>query len=137
MPGPFYAVRLSVRYAETDQMGVVHHSVYPVWFEVARTALSRAVGVPYPEWEHRGILLMVGELTCRYRRPARYDDDITVWVRVGEIASRRVVFQYRVEGPSGDVLVEGETRHVVVDRTTRRPTVIPDDLRAALLRSPA
>jgi len=136
VPDPYYAVRLSVRYAETDQMGVVHHSVYPVWFEVARTALSRAVGVPYSEWERRGILLMVGELTCRYRRSARYDDDVTVWVRVAEIASRRVVFQYRVEGPSGDVLVEGETRHLVVDRATRRPTVIPDDLRAALLRNP-
>ena len=93
--------RVSARYAETDQMGVVHHSVYPVWFEVARTALSHAVGLPYTEWERRGVLLMVGELTCRYRRPARYDDEVTVWVRVGEVASRRVVFEYRVEGPDG------------------------------------
>jgi len=136
VPDDFFPVRLTARYAETDQMGVVHHAVYPVWFEVARTALSHAVGAPYSEWERRGILLMVGELICRYRRPARYDDEITVWVRAAATASRRVVFQYRVEGPSGDVLVEGETRHVVVDRSTGRPTVMPADLRASLRLTP-
>ncbi|OYV91678.1 MAG: hypothetical protein B7Z68_10695 [Acidobacteria bacterium 21-70-11] len=128
----FFPVHLKARYAETDQMGVVHHSVYPVWFEVARTALSHAVGLPYVEWERRGVLLMVGELACRYRRPARYDDDVTVWVRVGEVASRRVVFEYRVEGPDGRLLAEGETRHVVVDKATGHPTVIPAELRESL-----
>ena len=117
-------------------MGVVHHGVYPVWFEVARTALSHAVGVPYTEWERRGILLMVGELTCRYRRPAHYDEEITVLVRVADVASRRVVFEYRVEGPDGAVLAEGATSHVVVDRATGRPTVLPPELRASLGRTP-
>lgn len=132
----YFPVRLKARYAETDQMGVVHHSVYPVWFEVARTALSHAVGLPYVEWERRGVILMVGELACRYRRPARYDDDITVWVRVGEVASRRVVFAYRVEATDGVLLAEGETRHVVVDKATGHPTVIPAELRESLRRSP-
>lgn len=136
MPGEFFAVPVRARYAETDQMGVVHHAVYPVWFEVARTAFSHAVGVPYTDWEHRGVLLMVGELTCRYRRPAHYDDEVTVWVRVGEVASRRVVFEYRVEGPDGTVLAEGETRHFVVDRSTGRPTVLPEEFRASLARMP-
>ena len=136
MPDSYFPVRLKARYAETDQMGVVHHSVYPIWFEVARTALSHAVGLPYVEWERRGVLLMVGELACRYRRPARYDDDITVWVRVGEVASRRVVFAYRVEGTDGVLLAEGETRHVVVDKATGHPTVIPAELRESLRRSP-
>ena len=136
MPGSFFPVRIRARYAETDQMGVVHHGVYPVWFEVARTALSHAVGLPYTEWERRGILLMVGELTCRYRRPAHYDEEVTVMVRVGGLASRRVVFEYRVEGPDGAVLAEGTTRHVVVDRATGRPTVLPPELRASLGRTP-
>ena len=136
MADEFFPVPVRVRYAETDQMGVVHHSVYPVWFEVARSALSRAVGTPYLEWERRGILLMVGELVCRYRRPARYDEEITVWVRVGEVASRRVVFEYRVEGPDRTVLVEGETRHFVVRKDTGRPTVLPADLRDSLRRRP-
>jgi len=137
VPAAFFPVRVRARYAETDQMGVVHHAAYPVWFEVARTALSHAVGVPYTDWERRGVLLMVGELTCRYRRPARYDDEVTVWVRVKETASRRVVFEYRVEGPDGTVLAEGETRHVVVDRTTGRPTVLPEELRVSLTRTPS
>jgi acyl-CoA thioester hydrolase len=136
VPGEFFAVPVRARYAETDAMGVVHHAVYPVWFEVARTALSHAVGVPYIDWERRGVLLMVGELRCRYRRPARYDDQVTVWVRVGEVASRRVVFEYRVEGPDGAVLAEGETRHLVVDRVSGRPTVLPEELRASLGRTP-
>ena len=75
----FFPVTLRVRYAETEQMGVVHHSVYAVWFEVGRTALSHAVGMPYLEWERRGVLLAVGELRCRFKKPARYDDEITVW----------------------------------------------------------
>jgi acyl-CoA thioester hydrolase len=136
VPGSFFPVRIRARYAETDQMGVVHHGVYPVWFEVARTALSHAVGLPYTEWESRGILLMVGELTCRYRHPAHYDEEITVMVRVGEVASRRVVFEYRVEGPDRAVLAEGTTRHVVVDRATGRPRVLPPELRASLGRTP-
>ncbi len=136
MPDDFFPVPLRVRYAETDQMGVVHHSVYPVWFEVARTALSHAVGTPYLEWERRGILLMVGELTCSFRRPARYDDEVVVRVRVREVASRRVVFEYRVEGPAGDLLVEGETRHVVVNKATGKPTVIPPELKDSLGRRP-
>jgi acyl-CoA thioester hydrolase len=136
VPGEFFAVPVRARYAETDAMGVVHHAVYPVWFEVARTALSHAVGVPYIDWERRGVLLMVGELRCRYRRPARYDDQVVVWVRVGEVTSRRVVFEYRVEGPDGAVLAEGETRHLVVDRVSGRPTVLPEELRASLGRTP-
>ncbi|NCO69355.1 MAG: acyl-CoA thioesterase [Acidobacteria bacterium] len=132
----FFPVTLRVRYAETEQMGVVHHSVYAVWFEVGRTALSHAVGMPYLEWERRGVLLAVGELRCRFKKPARYDDEITVWTRVGEVSSRRVVFEYRVTGPEGTVLVEGETRHVAVDRATGRPIVIPEEMRASLARAP-
>jgi acyl-CoA thioester hydrolase len=132
-----HPVRLRARYAETDQMGIVHHAVYPVWFEAARTELARALGTPYTEWEAQGIYLMLSDLSCRYRRAARYDEQITVWAWVVEAASRRVVFGYRVEGPDGAVLAEGTTRHLVVDRRTGRPTVLPEPLRASLDRSPA
>jgi len=90
----YFPVVVRARYAETDQMGIVHHAVYPVWFEAARSALSRAVGIPYAEWEKQGTLLMVSDVACRYRRSARYDEEITVGVRVAEVASRRVVFEY-------------------------------------------
>lgn len=129
-------MRLRARYAETDQMGVVHHAVIPVWFEAARTELSRATGVPYREWERRGIWLMVTDLSCRYRSSARYDDEVTVLVRVAEAASRRVVFAYRVVTEDGSVIAEGETRHLAVTAATGKPAVIPAELRAALLRRP-
>ena len=134
-PNPF-PVRLRVRYAETDQMGVVHHAVYPVWFEAARSELARAVGVPYTLWERQGVWLMLSDLHCRYRRPARYDEEITVWVWVAEVASRRVVFAYRVTGPDGQVLAEGETRHLTVKGGSGKPTVLPEELRASLQRDP-
>ncbi|MFI5142884.1 MAG: acyl-CoA thioesterase [Thermoanaerobaculales bacterium] len=136
MPDGFLPVRLRVRYAETDQMGVVHHAVYPVWFEVARSAFSHAVGVPYSDWERRGYLLMVAEVACRYRRPAHYDDEVVVWVRVRSVASRRVVFEYQVENSAGSLLAEGETCHVVVDRATGRPATLPADLRKSLSQPP-
>ncbi len=132
----FFPFRTRVRYAETDQMGVVHHSVYVVWFEAGRTAFSRAVGFPYAEWERQGVLLMVSDVACRFRKPARYDDEVTIWVQVVEAASRRVVFAYRVTDEAGELLAEGETRHLVVDRATGRPMVIPPAFRAALLRHP-
>jgi len=136
MESAYFPVKVRARYVETDQMGVVHHSVYPVWFEAARSELSRATGLPYAEWERRGILLMVSELTCRFRHPAHYDEEITVWVRVEEVASRRVVFSYRVTGPLGGLLVEGESRHLVVNRATGRPVVLPAEMRAALEWTP-
>ncbi len=131
---PFFPVRLRARYAETDQMGIVHHSVYPVWFETARTELSRAVGLPYRAWEEEGVLLVVSELTCRYRSPARYDDEITVLVRVSDVASRGATFSYRVQGGDGRLLAEGTTRHLAVSRATGRPVVLPGTLRAVLRR---
>jgi acyl-CoA thioester hydrolase len=136
MTSSFFPYVTRVRYAETDQMGVVHHSVYAVWFEAARSAFSRAVGLAYVEWERRGVLLMVSDLACRFRRPARYDDEVTIGVQVAEVASRRVVFQYCVTGPGGELLATGETRHLVVDRTSGRPMVIPEEFRTALLRQP-
>ena len=136
MEESFYPVPLRVRYAETDQMGVVHHSTYPIWFEAARTELSRAVGMSYSEWERRGVLLMVTDLSCRYRKPARYDEEVTVWVRVAEVASRRVVFEYRVSSENGETIAEGVSRHLVVARTSGRPMILPDELRDTLVRTP-
>jgi acyl-CoA thioester hydrolase len=132
----YFPVVVRARYAETDQMGIVHHGVYPVWFEAARSALSRAVGIPYAEWESQGTLLMVSDLTCRYRQAARYDEEITVGVRVSEVVSRRVVFEYRVTRGDGTLIAEGETRHLVVSKETGRPAVMAGYLRDALLREP-
>ncbi|MCX7895907.1 MAG: acyl-CoA thioesterase [Thermoanaerobaculum sp.] len=128
---PWFCVTLRVRYAETDQMGVAHHAVYPVWFELARSELARARGLPYASWEERGYFLVVTEVRCRYLRPARYDELLTVAVRVQELRSRRVVFAYQVRRGE-EVLAEGETHHVLVSRQTGRPTAFPPDLAKTL-----
>ncbi len=69
---------VTVRYAETDCMGVVHHAVYPVWFEIARTDYIKAAGMSYAEMEKRGVMLPVTGISCRYRLPARYDDTLLI-----------------------------------------------------------
>lgn len=127
-----FAVSLRVRYAETDQMGVAHHAVYPVWFELARSELARARGVPYASWEERGYLLVVTEVQCRYLKPAVYDQLVTVEVAVASLKSRGVVFRYWVKDQGGELLAEGETHHVLVSRHHRRPVAFPPDLAAVL-----
>ncbi len=101
---------LRVNYSETDQMGVVYHANYLIWFDRARTELMRDTGLTYRELEQQGIYLAVSEVKVRYRAPARYDDlvEIRCWVR--ELASRRVTFGYAVLRAGTDhVLATGET----------------------------
>jgi acyl-CoA thioester hydrolase len=126
-------VDVEVRYAETDQMGVVHHAVYPVWFEIARTALCRETGHSYAEIERSGYLLMVTGVHLRYLRPARYGETVRVTCRVARMASRALAFDYTVERDAEDgepeTLVTGTTEHLWVDRSTGRPCRIPEALR--------
>lgn len=137
MRDSYFPVPVRVRYAETDQMGVVHHSAYPIWFEVARSEFSRATSLSYAQWEELGVFLMVSELRCRFRRSARYGQIVTVWVRVSSVASRKAIFEYRVTAPSGELLVEGETHHLAVDRSTGHPIMIPAICRRSLLEQPS
>lgn len=103
-----------------------------MWFELARSELARARGVPYASWEDRGFLLVVSEVRCRYLKPARYDQLVTVEVAVASLKSRAVVFAYRVKDEKGELLAEGETHHVLLSRHHRRPVAFPPDLAAAL-----
>lgn len=112
-----------VRYAETDQMGVVHHAVYPVWFELARTDFIKVIGVSYSQMEAMGIYLPVAELTAKYRISAKYEDELTVETRIAKITPARIVFAYRVykdDDPEQTTMVEGTSTHGWVD-TTMRP----------------
>lgn len=124
---------IRVRYAETDQMGVVHHAVYPVWFEVGRSDLMRARGLSYADIEARGLYLMLSGLEVGYRRAARYDELLTLETQVEEARSRRVVFAYRLlrPGDGGEVLATGRTTHIVTDHAYR-PLRLPDDILALL-----
>lgn len=119
--------QVRVRYAETDQMGVVYHANYLVWFEVGRVEFIRRIGLSYKQMEmEENCMIAVVEATARYRAPARYDDEIVIQTRL--TASRRSVirFGYKVVRKADDaVLCEGETVHVVVDRTMKK-TRLPE-----------
>jgi acyl-CoA thioester hydrolase len=111
---PVHAVQVRVRYSETDQMGIAYHANYLVWFEVARAAFCEALGVSYKQWEERGILLPAVEVRCRYKRPARYDDVITVECGLKDLLPHSVTFSYRVLLDQ-TLLAEGTTKHGICD----------------------
>lgn len=122
--------RLRVRYQETDQMGVVYYANYLVWMEVARVDLCREMGFRYRDMEEQtGTVLAVSEAHCRYRHPARYDDEVVVETVLGEVRSRGVGFTYRMRRAEDDkLLADGSTEHVFLNREGR-PVRIPESFR--------
>lgn len=120
MPGGSVQARLRVRFAETDQMGVAHHSAYIVWFEAARVEWLREHGLSYQEMEDEGLSLAVSELMVQYRSSLRFDDEILVETRLAEAKSRRFRYQYRVVRAEGGQLVAmGSSLHVPTNREGR------------------
>lgn len=111
-----------VRYAETDQMGVVYYSNYLVWFEIGRVELMRSLGMAYSQLEDvYGCILPVAEARCRYRASARYDDMLQIETRPALVRKSMVKFAYKIwrkasEGEERKLLAEGETTHVVCDK---------------------
>ncbi len=104
--------RIITRYSETDQMGIIHHSNYAVWFEAGRTDFFKKVGFSYKEIEGRGILLPLYEMNCKFKSPARYEDEITIKTSLKEITKVRVIFSYKViNDMDGKLLSLGETMH--------------------------
>jgi acyl-CoA thioester hydrolase len=121
-----------VNYSETDQMGVVYHARYLVWLDVARTEHLRLAGMSYRELEAAGLRLAVGEVSVRYRRPARYDDHIRVRCWVRDLASRRIDFGYAVERmDDARLLATAFTSLLALDRTMSF-TRLPDAVRRAM-----
>jgi acyl-CoA thioester hydrolase len=126
MPDCTCAVR--VRYVETDQMGVVHHSAYLAWMEVARTEYLRARGVPYRSLEERGIRMPVLEVHASYKVPARYDEEVRLTARLVASSPVRFRFEYDMQRvPDGMLLCTGYSEHVATD-LAGRPRRIPKEL---------
>ncbi len=129
--------QVRVRYAETDQMGIVYYANYLVWFELGRVELLRSLGLAYSqlEQEHECILPVI-EATCRYKAPARYDDEILIETWPSLLRQSVIKFEYRVlrkgeDGAEPTLLAEGETVHVVCDdQLNKKP--LPDHYAAAL-----
>ena len=125
-----HTVDVEVRYAETDQMGVVHHANYLVWFELARTGLCALSGHDYPSIEKAGYLILVTEAELRYHRAARYGDRVQVEARLDRLESRGLRFRYDVHR-NGERLATGRTHHLSVEAESGRPCRIPSPWREA------
>lgn len=109
--------RLRVRYAETDQMNVVYHANYIVWFEVGRVEFMRQLGITYKQMEGQDQLhLPVAEVRCRFKASARYDDEVLIRTHIARLRTSLIQFQYQVlRGEDGLLLAEGESTHVAVN----------------------
>lgn len=119
-------IQVVPRYAETDQAGVVHHTVYPVWFEMGRTELLRANGLAYSDLEKAGIYFVVAELTAKYRRPALYDETLDLTTVCTRITTARVEHTYTLKrASSGLILCEGTSILACVD-AQGKPRRMPD-----------
>lgn len=117
--------RVRVRYAETDQMGVVYHSHYFIWFEVGRVELLRQLGFSYREMEREdGCFIAVVDARCRYKAPARYDDEIIIRTHLKNVRESLLHFGYEaVCAADGMLLAEGETTHMVIDDNMLRRSI--------------
>lgn len=129
-----HTTELKVRYAETDNMGVVYYANYLVWFEVGRTEYLAAEGLDYRDVEKDGLFLAVVESHCVYKMPARYADDILVETYPADIKNSSLKFYYKVWRKSDRALLaEGWTAHVFIDKTMK-PKKIPEKIRQILTR---
>ncbi len=121
-----YQYTTRVRYAETDQMGVVYHGNYAVFFEMGRVEWLRNMGVSYKSMEENGIMLPVVSLTMNYKKPARYDDLLTVKTIFKSQTSVKIEFDYEIYNEKGELLTTGYSMLVFVDMKTGKPTLPPE-----------
>lgn len=117
-----YTTEVTVRYAETDAMGIVHHATYPIWFEIARTDYIKAIGISYADMEKAGVMLPVTGISCRYNLPAKYDDLLLITSRITRLTPARIEFAYTVKRSGEDkIIAQGTSAHGFVDAKTFRP----------------
>jgi acyl-CoA thioester hydrolase len=128
---------IRVRYAETDQMGVVYHANYLIWFEVGRVELMRALGVEYKLMEKEDDChIVVVQANCRYLAPAKYDEELRVRTRIAEMRNRSISFAYEIHRDSDPhLLATGETVHVICG-SNGRPKILPQKYRDILSGAP-
>ncbi|MFL5912858.1 MAG: acyl-CoA thioesterase [Gaiellaceae bacterium] len=132
MEGFSFATRVRVRFADTDAQGIAHNAAYPVWFEVARVEYLRAFAGGYQALRDRGIEALVLESFCRYRVPARFDDELDVHTRCVGLRGAQFRYEYEIVRADGMPIADGWTAHACVDAKTFRPTRVPDWLAEAI-----
>ena len=124
----FFEYQIRVCYADTDQMGYVYYGNYVRFYEIGRVEALRNLGFLYKEMEASGVMMPVLDMHTRYLQPARYDDLLTIHVRVATMPSVRMVFEYEIYNPSGTLLNTGSTTLVFIKTSTNRPCAIPQAL---------
>jgi len=122
--------KLMVRYAETDQMGIVYYANYLVWFEAARTDFLKSIGIPYRELEKSGIFLPVAEAFCKYLSPAYYEDEITVETYLSKIGNASIEISYKVKRED-KVIATGYTKHACTNKEGKIQR-IPENIKEKL-----
>jgi acyl-CoA thioester hydrolase len=132
MEGFSFTTRVRVRFADTDAQGIAHNAAYPVWFEVARVEYLRAFAGGYQSLRNSGIEALVLESFCRYRVPARFDDELDVHARCVGLRGARFRYDYVIVRTDGMPIADGWTAHACVDAKTFRPTRVPDWLADAI-----
>ncbi|GGW42999.1 acyl-CoA thioesterase [Arenibacter certesii] len=115
-----------VRYGETDQMGVVYHGNYPQYLEMGRVEWLRSIGISYKTMEENGIMLPVISLSIKYKKPALYDDLLTVTTRIQKRPLVRIEFDYEIHNEANELLIEANTVLAFMDTKANRPMKCPD-----------
>lgn len=130
-----HSIEVRVRYAETDQMGYVYYGNYATYFEVARVETFRAMGFSYKEMEEDGILMPVLEYKTKYIRPAKYDDLLTIKVKITDQPKVRIRFEYEVFNEKEELLNVAETTLVFIDSKTGKPSIPSPRFQAVIDKS--
>jgi acyl-CoA thioester hydrolase len=123
-----HQISFRVRYGETDQMGVVHHGNYALYFEMARIEWLRELGVSYKAMEESGIALPVVNLTVNYRKPLFYDDDLTVTTRLKGLPTATIKFEFEIQNQNKELCSTAEVTLVFLNNSTRKPMRCPQEL---------
>ncbi|CAN5292086.1 thioesterase family protein [soil metagenome] len=131
MDGFSFSTEVKIRFAETDAQGIAHHAAFVVFLEVARVAHLERYAGGYQAIRDRGIEALTTEVSLRYHRAAYFDERLTIWARCTDVRGARFRYEYRVVR-SGELVAEGHTSHAIVDRSTHRPTRIPEWLAGAV-----
>ena len=126
----FTSKPLLVRYGETDQMGVVHHSNYLRYFEVARLEWLSALGVSYASMEKEGLIMPVIDIKATYKTPALFDDSLTIYIFLSELPRVKIIFSYEIKNQKDEIVCTGETTLAFLNAKTRKPVRCPEEFGA-------
>ena len=123
-----FETKLRVRYAETDQMQFVYYGVYAQYFEVGRVELLRSLGISYKEIELMGYALPVVNMSISYKKPALYDDQLTIRTIIKKMPTKKIKFEYEIFNETGDLLNIGEVSLVFINKKTKKPCYAPEEI---------